>query len=111
MNTPSKLKSGAHCHLMVAKAAQEMTRALYDETMKNDALWVRWQALHPGLSRKGLEDAFVKKYWPAAIEGARATLARMLVYPLDEVLKDEITSALILDASLVKGRRDQIKAL
>jgi hypothetical protein len=106
-----KSKSGAHCHLLIAKTAQDMTRALYEATMQNDTLFTEWKRQHPGMSGSGLENAFVKKYWPAAIDGARATLAHMLTLPGDEGLKETIAEALILDKSLIKGRKDNVQML
>lgn len=101
-----KPKSGAHVHILIAKTAQDMTRALYDATMMNDLLFTEWKRQHPGMAARGLEEAFVKKYWPLAIEGARATLTHMLTLPGDEGLKFTISEALIADATLVKGRKE-----
>ena len=101
---PKKMQNGAHCHLMVAKVAQDMTRVLYGAMMENNKLYAEWKRQHPGASARGLEDSFVKQYWPNAIAGARATLAHMLTLPGDEALKDQIAEALILDKQLVKGR-------
>ena len=97
-------KSGAHCHMMVAKTAQEMAAVLYDEVMLNDEWYATWQAKHPDASPRGLQEAFVKKNWSQMVEGARATLAKLLTSSLDDVIKDQIAEALILDKTLVKGR-------
>lgn len=99
-----KMKSGAHCHKMIAQVAQDMTRVLYGALMENNDLYAKWKEKHPGASSKGLEDSFVKQYWGEAIEGARATMAHMLHIPGNEHLKEAISDALILDAQLVKGR-------
>lgn len=101
---PKLSKSGAHCHIMVAKVAQDMTRVLYGALMENNEVYKEWKRTHPGASARGLEDAFVKKYWANAISGARATLAHMLSLSSDDGLKDQIAEALILDKQLVKGR-------
>lgn len=104
-------KSGAHCHILVAKTAQDLTRELFDAVMQDNKIYEEWKGKHPGASKKGLEEAFVKKYWGQAIEGARATLAHMLTLPLDEVLKEEIADALILDKTLMKGRAEGLRQL
>lgn len=106
-----KLASGAHCHILIAKVAQDNTRVLYGAMMENDVIYRKWKETHPGASPKGLEDAFVKKYWHKAVEGARATLAHMLTLPMDEGLKNQISEALILDATLTKGRKAGAKLL
>ena len=79
--------------------------------MQNDMIWREWQRQHPGLGARGLEEAFVRKFWPRAVEGARATLARMLALPGDEGLKNEISEALILDKQLVRGRAENHKLI
>lgn len=104
-----KSKTGAHVHLLIAKTAQEMTYELYDATMLNDELFKEWKRQHPGLSPKGLEEAFVKKYWNKAIDGARATLAHMLTLSIEDSLKETISEALIADKALMKGRADNIQ--
>lgn len=107
----SRQKSGAHVHILVAKTAQDMTRVLYGAMMENDAIYKKWREDHEGMTSREIEDAFVKKYWNRAIEGARATLAHMLTLPGDDSLKDEIAEALILDKQLVKGRASGVKML
>lgn len=104
-------KSGAHVHILIAKTAQDMTRELYDATMQNDVLYAEWRRQHPGASPKGLEESFVKKYWPAAIEPARATLAHLLTVLSDEGLRDQIADALILDKQLMHGRQSGAQLL
>lgn len=104
-------KSGAHCHKLIAETAINMTHELYGATMQNNVLFSRWKKRHPGLSPKGLERVFVNRYWAQSIEMARATLAHMLTLPAYEGLKDEISEALILDASLIKGRKDKVVQL
>lgn len=99
-------KNGAHCHILIAKTAQEMTRELYAAVMQDDKLYSQWKKMHPDANSKKLEEEFVKKYWGKAVEGARGLLAHMLNNPMDEVLKNEISEALILDNTLIKGRKN-----
>ena len=72
--------------------------------MENNEVWERWQAQHPGFSRRHLELAFVKKYLAAFVAPARALMASRLVGAVDEGVKEAIYEALILDATLVRGR-------
>lgn len=100
----TKSQSSAHVHKMIAKVAQEMCFALYEELMTRDEWYRDWKAKHPGASSRGLAEAFVKKNWARYIEQSRATLAGLLSQPIDDVLKEQIADALVLDKSLVKGR-------
>lgn len=98
-------KSGAHCHIMVAKAAQGICREMFDSLMHHDELFAKWKARFPeGTSTKTLEEEFVKKNWGDCIPAARATLTQLLTQPIADVLKEEIAEALILDKTLIKGR-------
>lgn len=105
-------QSGAHCHIMIAKVAQGITREMFDNLMHHNDLYATWRSHFPeGTPTATLEDEFVKKNWGAQIPAARATLARMLTQPIPDGLKNEITEALILDATLMKGRVNPARVL
>jgi hypothetical protein len=63
-----------------------------------------WQRQNPGLNSKQLEQAFVDKNLAKLLPQARAVLAKMLETSPDEEMKQLIYEALILDATLVRGR-------
>jgi len=98
------MKSAAHCHKLIGETALAMTLALYEELMRRDDWRKKWKEDHPGLGEKGLANAFVKKNVGKMVEGARATLAKMLALPGEEWEKEQILEALILDKTLQKGR-------
>ncbi len=106
-----KTKSGAHCHIDVAKVAQGLCRESYGNIVHNNELYAAWRAKHPGASPKGLEEAFVKQYWGEYIPLARATMAHLLHIPGNEHLKESIADALILDKQLVRGREENHQIL
>lgn len=97
-------RGAAHAHRMVAKAAAEMAGHAYELIMKNDVLFKAWKSENPGATAKALETRFISKFGECYLEQARATLAGMLAGPYDEVTKAAIHEALILDATLMKGR-------
>ncbi len=94
----------SHAHWRVAALAKEMAHEVYDELMKRNDWYDLWKNAHPGLSSRGLENAFVSKNWHKFVEGARATLAGMLTQPYDEDLKNAIYEALVDDSTLIRGR-------
>lgn len=97
-------KKLVHAHPLVAETAVAMCHELYDVMMSDNLWYDLWKKKHPGLSPKGLENAFVKKNVNQILPQARATLAGMLAQPIDEGLKERIHEALCLDKTLVKGR-------
>ena len=99
-------RNAAACHKMVREVALALCHETYDTFMQNDQLYHGWQAQNPGLTKDEFEKVWVNKNWPDYIPAARATMAQMLSRPLDEDLKEQISEALILDASLIKGRRN-----
>ena len=105
MSGKKERKSGAHCHEMVAATAKEFAGELYDTVMSNNLVRAKWIADHPEMTPKQLEDEFIRVNWGKCIEGARTTLALMLRGPLDSALKESISQALILDATLKRGRK------
>ena len=86
---------GAHAHKLVAKTAQDMVGAVYDE---NAARSNEFYAKYPD------REAYVAEGWPLYLESARATLAQLLTTNIEDSLKDEIHQALIKDATLRRGR-------
>jgi hypothetical protein len=90
---------------LVAKTAAGMAHELYDLFMHDNAKWSRWKAMWPDLGPAQLEKIFVSKVGPQLLPAARKALAAMLTQPGSEAWKDEISTALILDASLLRGRQ------
>jgi len=101
-------KREVHAHEMVANLAKELTMADYEVLMGDNMVRARWKARHPGASELGLQAAWMKRYWSAHIEPARATLAGMLSLPYDDELKSRIHDALIKDATLKRGRKSHL---
>jgi hypothetical protein len=96
----------AHCHELIKSTAVAMAHEAYAAFMENNHHYSVWKNLWPdGLSGKELEEKWVGKYWGKFIEGARAILAAMLAQPGDEGLKETILEALLLDNSLIRGRK------
>lgn len=97
-------RPSSHAHWLVRNTAVEMAHELYD-TMMTDNEWYKvWKKQNPGLDKSELETRFVERNLSQLLPQARATLAGMLRTTVDERLKEEIYQALILDATLVKGR-------
>lgn len=95
-----------HAHKQVAETARDMCRATYQGLMgSSNEIYSEWKRTHPGMNAQQLEDAFVRKYWSKHIAPARATLATMLSGPYDDAFKASIHEALVLDQTLVKGRK------
>lgn len=102
----------AHCHKLVAKVAQEAAGELYEKLMGDDEIYAEWKRQNPNLTPKQLESRFIAKNWGRCIDFARATLATMLRSPtVDEKLKEDIMEALVLDATLIRGRQQPAKVI
>lgn len=97
-------RPSAHAHWLVRNTAVEMAHELYDTLMADNEWYKTWKKQNPSLDRAELETRFVEKNLAGLLPQARATLAGMLRTTMDERLKEEIYQALILDATLVKGR-------
>lgn len=104
------MTSQVHAHKLVAETARSMAHDVYDSLMRNDELFKEWKNLNPDATPKALETRFVNKIAAQLLPQARATLAGMLAQPYDEVTKAQIHEALILDATLMKGR-DRARSL
>jgi hypothetical protein len=81
-----------------------MAHELYDTMMRDDFWYRYWKFQHPGLDAAALEQAFVDRNLSVLLPQARATLTRMLRDCHDPKLQDELYDALILDATLIRGR-------
>ena len=94
-----------HCHILIARTAQELAGARYERLMGEDILWQEWKDMNPSLHGEALQHHFIVTYWGRYVAEARATLATMLTTNIAESLKEQITDALIKDASLRRGLR------
>ena len=108
MPKPEK-RSGAHVHHLIAKTAQDLARVDFDRLMSHPRLgneaFRGFRSYFPeGTPTKTLELEFVKRMWPIYIQPARDTLTRLLTTLTNDVLKNEISEALILDSTLKRGR-------
>ena len=93
-----------HAHEAVFRQAEELCMSAYEALMEDDTLWSRWRNTHPGFSPRHLELAFMKKFTFRFVPAARAMMAARLQAPLDDGTKEAIYEALLLDATLVRGR-------
>jgi len=91
-----------HCHVLIARTAQEMAGVLYDEQMTDNVIYAA--AKRQGMTR----GKYVKAKWPLLVQQARATLATMLQTSTDDRLKEQIAEALIQDNALMRGRKNLV---
>jgi hypothetical protein len=99
--------TGAHCHKLLASVAVNCAAELYENLMSDNVLYKAWKDQNPGLTSNQLARKFISKNWGQCLGIARATLARLLESPTISVeYKETIMEALVLDASLMKGRVD-----
>lgn len=97
----------SHCHKAIAKVSKALAAAHYEELMScSNVVYQVWRNNHPGLNAKQLGQAFVNKFWSRFIDAARATLTAQLLQPIDESVKDEIMQILVLDSTLIRGRKN-----
>lgn len=86
---------------MVAETAKKLAAAFYEECAKRSN---SWYAKFPK------QEDFVNKQWGLWLKLARQALAEALKSEtLDQDQKEKIVEALLLDNTLVKGRRDSIQ--
>ena len=89
-----------HAHKLVAQTAQELAGAVYERlASKSDEFFAANPSQKQWISREA----------PKFLEHARAALAETLRLSTDEVERAEIGDALILDASLRRGRTQGIR--
>ena len=93
-----------HAHQAVYVQATELCMSAYEALMAENEIWVAWQTSHPGFSHRHLELAFLRAFTFRFVPAARAMMAARLQAPLDDATKDAIYEALLLDASLMRGR-------
>lgn len=93
-----------HAHRLVAKTAQDMAAAVFEELMKRDKFYAAYAESHPTVPRKKLQEHFIRKNFWRYLDQARHTLTDMLRGNYPESLKDEIADALVKDAR-VRGIR------
>lgn len=96
--------SKGHCHELVAETAKGMAHELWEGLMSQNKAFSEYKAIYPDATTKELEEIFVNNLWPKLTESARSTLASMLNQHISDDLKDQISSALILDNPLRLGR-------
>lgn len=98
-----------HVHPMVADTAVEIIMESYDALMHHNEHWAAFKGQFPGANSKELEQIYLEHNWGKGVEAARHTLARMLDPAMSPGLGDkereQIHEALILDRSLMMGRR------
>lgn len=97
-------KRSLHAHKDVASQARELCLSAYEALMAENAIWLNWQARFPGYSRKRLEAVFVALYLFRFVPAARAMMAARLAGEVDEGVKAALYDALVLDATLTRGR-------
>lgn len=95
----------SHAHTLVAETAKDMAHTLFEKTMQDNSFYSAFVANNPGRTLGELESLYITRMWPVLVEQARATLAGMLRSGIDEGVKERIMEALVLDNSLVRGRR------
>lgn len=95
----------AHAHRLVASVAKAFASELYETVMSNNLVRAEWKRQHPGADERTLVRRFVTKNWGKCLAGARATLALQLRGPIDTAMKESIMEALVLDATLMRGRK------
>ena len=91
-------------HWRVRDIATEMGHVLYDHLMHEDDFYKEWIRQTPGLTAKEREAYFVHRNLSRLIPQARATLTTMMIETTDDALREDIYDALLLDATLVRGR-------
>ncbi len=97
-------RKALHAHEVVFVQAQELAGSAYAALMGVDEVYAAWKAVHPGFSARHLELAFLRRFSFRFVPAARAMLAARLQAPIDDGAKEAIYNALVLDATLVRGR-------
>jgi hypothetical protein len=100
----TKPRPEQHAHELVASVAQGIMHEIYDQFMQDNKGYREWRDQNPDLNSKQLEDLYVATRWGLAIPAARAALTMRMQQTLDESEKDTIMEALVLDATLRRGR-------
>ena len=103
------MTSSAHVHKELAKVAKAAANELYEVAMGDNLLRSTWKKQNPGRTERELRTRFVAKNWGKCIPFARATLAQLLTTPLDEEAKERIMEILVLDSTLIRGRKSPMQ--
>lgn len=83
-----------YAHRLVAKTAQEIAAAAYQDMAMDDHFYKMWPS----------EKKFVNKMWPTFVRVARESLANMLqMDKYSDELREEIAHSLMLDLALPRG--------
>lgn len=103
----------SHAHQLVAQVARECANELYEAMMHDNAIRAAWvRRCGDGCSEPARRARFEAEYWPRCIGIARATLARLCANPtIAPERKEEIMEALVLDGTLMRGRREPQEVL
>lgn len=97
-------RPSSHAHKLVKETAVAMAHELYDTLMQDDRWYQVWKRKTPHMTAKQREQAFIDRNLGRLLPQARATLAQMLRSTADVELQNTIYEALLLDATLVRGR-------
>lgn len=101
------MTKSAHCHKKIREVAKAAAALHYEMLMSSsNVVYKMWKNQHPGLNAARLQQAFVNAHWSKCIELARATLGALLREPIDDITKDEIMQVLVLDSTLIPGRKN-----
>lgn len=99
-----------YCHELIRETAMALAGELYEKAMRDNENHATWKLMCNDMTSEQRLAEFIQLMWPRMIEDARATLARMLATSQNEVLKEHIYNALILDGQLrAKGKGPQPK--
>lgn len=101
----SASRPSKHAHRLVAETAEALCSELYETVMSNNAVRAEWKRQNPDVGERELLRRFVKRNAAKCLSAARSTLAHMLATSIDEVLKTSIHEALVLDNTLLRGRK------
>jgi hypothetical protein len=98
------VRPSSHAHWRIRDMAISMGHELYDQLMQDNNLNNQWKSRFPNLNSEQRETMFVQQNMSRLLPQARAMLTGMLNNCEDDSLRDAIYEALILDATLVRGR-------
>ena len=103
-NEKSARPSG-HAHKLVRETAIAMCGELYDTMMQDNEWYDCWKRANPGANSRELFKRFLARNLSKLLPQARAAMTQILRTSADEQLKESVYEALLLDATLVRGRR------
>lgn len=100
-----KVKNLQYCHELVRDTAKALAGDVYEAAMMDNDNYATWKLLCNDLDDKFMQAEWIKLMWPRMIDDARATLAQLLGTSKNELLKEQIHRALILDGELRRSGR------